>query len=213
MTGATDAQLATPNAERKASAISTCLRKSPPWKPNAIAAAFGAATLLAIAAALVFYIPTSKGTLRVEIKDPSIEVSVKGSDIVFKKDEKEEFKLSPGETTLVVQCGDLTFETHKFELKKDGIVTIQVELLPGEVRVAMQDGTLLGEGKLAAADNSKSTPNRQPSLATAPSWQATPEQQEWLDMAVKLEPEELVKAPAKSCVPKTQDSTGHCNAR
>lgn len=123
-------------------------RKSPPWIPKAIAAGIGGATLLAIAAAIVLFIPTAEGTLRVEINDPALEVVVKGHDIILKKSEKEEIKLTPGKQTLIVKRGDFEFETKNFELKKGLETVVKVDFVPGEIRVALRDGTSLGVHKL-----------------------------------------------------------------
>ena len=108
-----------------------------------IAAAAGALAL--IVAGIVFFIPSKEGTLRIEIDDPEIEVSIKGTNIVLKKADKgQDVKLEPGEKTLKVTRGDFSFDTDKLILKKGEKVTVKVEWLLGKIQL-VQDGKVIDE--------------------------------------------------------------------
>jgi hypothetical protein len=99
---------------------------------------------LAIAAAgIVLFLPAGNGTIRVEINDPSIEVTVSqtGYKITGKS---EEIHLKPGEHTLHVKAGELEFDTNKFVLGKGENPALRVELLPGKIQVVRADGKMLG---------------------------------------------------------------------
>jgi len=123
--------------------------KSPPfWRSPLAMIAGGLGGLLLLLAAIVFFVQTSEGTIRVEINDPQIEVAIKGTSIVLKQaDQGKDVKLSPGDKTLIVQRGDFKFETNKLVLKKGETVTVHVELLAGKVEVKQGD-TVLGQAKL-----------------------------------------------------------------
>jgi serine/threonine protein kinase len=117
-------------------------RKLVPPYVIAIAAALGGLALAA--AGIVVFLPTSDGTIRVEINDPSIEVTVSGSGYKI-KGKTEEIHVKPGEHTLHVKTGELEFDTSKFVLGKGDNPPLKVELLPGEVQVMHSNGRLLGE--------------------------------------------------------------------
>ncbi len=126
-----------------AKTLPAALRNIPP--KLLIAGGAGLLGIIGLLAAMVFFFQTPNGTLRVEINDPDIEVTVKGSDIVLKQADKEEITLTPGEHALVVKRGDFSFQTRNFELKKGETTTVKIELLPGKVQVALADGAILGE--------------------------------------------------------------------
>ncbi len=131
----------------------------------------GGAAFLLVLAAIVFFVQTKDGAIRVEINDPNIEVSIKGTEITLKQaDQGKDVKLSPGEKILVVQRGDFQFETDKLILKKGETITVRVELLAGEVQVRQGD-KLIGQAKLP------------PPLAVAPFDAATAKkhQKAWAD--------------------------------
>lgn len=109
-------------------------------------AALGALALLA--AAMVLFIKTPTGTLRVQIDDPAIAVHVQGSDVVLTKADQESIRLTPGEHSLVVKRGDFTFETPKFLLREGETTTVKVELVEGAVWVC-HNGQLIGHQELS----------------------------------------------------------------
>ena len=125
-------------------------------RPRVLVAAGGGALLLLLAA-IVFFVQTKDGVIRIEITDPDIEVSIKGTEIVLKKaDRGKDIKLSPGDHTLVIQRGKFKFETDKLILRRNEKVTVRVELLAGEIQVR-QGKKLIGRRKLPV-----------PALAIAP---------------------------------------------
>lgn len=96
------------------------------------------------AAGIVVFLPAGDGTIRIEINDPSIEVTVSSSGYRI-KGRSEEIHLQPGEHTLHVKTGELEFDTTKFALGKGENPPLKVELLPGKVQVVRADGAVLGQ--------------------------------------------------------------------
>lgn len=116
--------------------LSRSAPKGRSWTGGRTLIATGAAAILLLAA-IVFFIPTRDGVIRVEINDPEIAVAIKGTEIVLQQaDQGKDIKLSPGEKTLVVRRDDFQFETGKLILKKGDAVTVRVELLDGDVTVS-----------------------------------------------------------------------------
>lgn len=104
---------------------------------------YGMGALFVISAAIIFFVQTNAGVIRVEINDPEIEVAIQGTDITFKQaDQGKDIKLSPGEKTLLVERGDFRFETRQLILKRGETVTVHVELLAGQVQVRQGDNVL-----------------------------------------------------------------------
>ena len=118
-------------------------------------AAVGALALLA--AAMVLFIKTPTGTLRVQIDDPAIAVRVQGSDVVLTKADQESIRLTPGEHSLVVKRGNFTFETPRFLLREGETTTVKVELLKGALWVC-HNGQLIGHQELNASPTVAAVP-------------------------------------------------------
>ncbi len=143
------------------------------------------ATFAVLLATIVFFVRTKDGVIRVEIGDPSIEVAIKGTEIVLKQaDNGTDVKLSPGDKTLIVQRGDFQFETDKLILKRGETVAVHVELLPGEIEVRQGD-QIIGQGALPGdrVASWHGWPADAPAPAIAPfnAGQAKKHQEEWAE--------------------------------
>ncbi|HVA51322.1 MAG TPA: bifunctional serine/threonine-protein kinase/formylglycine-generating enzyme family protein [Pirellulales bacterium] len=164
------------------------LAPTPPAPPRRRGLVAVAAAAAAVLAGVVFFLQTNNGTLRVEINDPQIEVSVKGTDITFKQaDNGADVKVSPGDKTLVVERGDFKFETDKLLLKRGDAVTVAVTLSADRVEVKLGD-KLIGQRKLpedllatkggattAEHPANENAPPKDPrSSRTAPGWHGWP---------------------------------------
>jgi serine/threonine protein kinase len=110
--------------------------------PLLIAAALVSLALLA--AGIVVFLPTADGTIRIEINDPSVEVTVAASGYTI-KGKTEEIHIKPGEHTLHIKTGDLEFDTQQFTLGKGKNPAVKVELLDAKVQVVGAGGKILGE--------------------------------------------------------------------
>lgn len=140
-------QLSLPPRQRAGKAKSSSKQATLTSKRMWIATSSVVASLFIIAA-VVFFVRTKYGVIRVEITDPDIEVQIKGTDIVLKAaDQGKDVRLTAGEQSLVIQRDDFTFETDRLILKKDEVTTVRVELVAGEIVV--RDGeTVLGHAPL-----------------------------------------------------------------
>ncbi len=118
--------------------------KSPPWfQDRRLQIAGGAAAVLVLLAA-VFLFQTPNGTLRVEILDPDVEMTVKGTALKFHGTDLDPVSLKVGEKKLIVTRGDLTFPTESFEIKKGKETRVKVELI-GEKLVVNSGGKVIAE--------------------------------------------------------------------
>ena len=114
-----------------------------------VIAASAAVAVLLLAAALVLFWESPKGTVRVEINDPSIKVAVDKGEFKIQGADRHDITLRAGEHGLHIKRDDLEFETDKFILKKGDRITLKIELLDGKVQV-VQDGKVVGQKRLPA---------------------------------------------------------------
>lgn len=118
--------------------------KSPPWyQDRRVQFASGAAVVLVLLAA-VFLFQTPSGTLRVEILDPDVEMTVKGTGLKFHGADLDPVSLKVGEKKLIVTRGDLTFPTESFEIMKGKETRVKVELI-GEKLVVNSGSKVIAE--------------------------------------------------------------------
>ena len=102
-----------------------------------------AAALVLVILSVVLIFRSSNGTLRIEIKDPEIEVSVKGADVEISGAGDEQISLSPGQHKLRVKRGDLEFETDSLVVRKGETTVVSISFGEGEL-VAASDGKIVG---------------------------------------------------------------------
>lgn len=109
-----------------------------------------ATLFLAVIAAVVVYIQTDHGVVRVEVTDPSLNVTVSGQTISM-DDNGKPLTIRAGEQKLIVRQKDSEFQmvTDSFDLLRRGKVVFKVELLPGEV-VVSKDGLRFGSKALVS---------------------------------------------------------------
>lgn len=122
---------------------SPATKKSTPWFRNVkILIGGGVAALIALLSVIVL-VRTPNGTLRVEILDPTVQMTVKGTDLTFEVSDKEPVSLAAGDKKLVVTRGDLSFETEVFTLRRGEETLIKVELIDGDL-IVNSDGEVVG---------------------------------------------------------------------
>jgi serine/threonine protein kinase len=107
---------------------------------------FGIAAL--VVAGIILFWETPKGTVRVEILDPEIRAAIDQENFKI-HGPMQEISIRPGQHGLRIKRGDFEFETDKFVLKKNEVVTLKVELLPGKVQVVTAEGKIIGEKVLS----------------------------------------------------------------
>jgi serine/threonine protein kinase/formylglycine-generating enzyme required for sulfatase activity len=129
--------------------------KAPPWFQDRRVQIGAAAAAVLVLLAAVFLFQTPNGTLRVEILDPDVEMTVKGTDLKFHGADLDPVSLKVGEKKLIVTRGDLTFPTESFEIKKGKETRVKVELIG--------DNLVVNGGGKVIADQ----PIRQKALTTS----------------------------------------------
>ncbi|MEQ8786442.1 MAG: bifunctional serine/threonine-protein kinase/formylglycine-generating enzyme family protein [Pirellulaceae bacterium] len=158
-------------------------RRRPPRKRLLIAAAAGAFFLLAAACGvLVLLVQTPDGgTLRIEIADPDIEVSIKGGEVLLQGVGKKDITFTPGKHVLHVKRGDFEFDTTSLQLKKNETIIVKVEWLAGGTLRATRDGKVIGMDSQPSATTA--APEDIPPIAVAPfsAEEAKRHQQAWAD--------------------------------
>ncbi|OWU64407.1 MAG: hypothetical protein CBB60_009970, partial [Armatimonadetes bacterium Cent15-Ar3] len=128
-------------AKKKSSA--TKAKTSPPWFRNVkLLAGVGAAALIVLLSVIVL-VRTPNGMLRVEILDPEVQMTVKGTDLTFEMADKEPVTLAAGDKKLVVTREDLSFETEVFALRRGEETLVKVELIDGDL-IVHSDGQIVG---------------------------------------------------------------------
>ena len=157
------------------------------WRVGLSAIAVVCAVLV-LWAAVAFRGPAKQGVIRVEIADAEIEVTVRGTDIVWKQaDHGKDVKLPPGVKTLLVRRGDFQLETDTLDLKTGDEVSIRVQLLAGHVEVR-EGKNLLGRAKLPSGWHGWPADAPPPAVAPFDAQQATQHQASWakyLDVPVE----------------------------
>ncbi|TWT96318.1 Serine/threonine-protein kinase PknB [Neorhodopirellula pilleata] len=110
-----------------------------PW---IVASAGGFSLLLA---AILMFIQTPHGLLRIEIDDPSIKVSVGGDDRLRVTADQGEFEIAPGEHHLQIKVGDVSFQTNEFTLGQGETIALRITMVENQKVQIIRDGTPIEE--------------------------------------------------------------------
>jgi len=138
-----------------------------------------------LAAGVVFFLPTSNGTIRVQIDDDAIEVALTKTGARIKTADKQgDIIVEPGEHSLKISRDGLELETDKFVLKRGETVTVEVRFLKGELVAMKADGIPLGAKTATPTPIAVIPVPPPPALAKA--WTPTPQQKAVLDALALL---------------------------
>ena len=141
--------------------------QSPPWYQDLRVQIGGGVAAVLLLLAAIFLFGTPNGTLRVEILDPEVEVTVQGTTVTLKGADTQPVTLKAGEKKLLVTRGDLSFETDLFALKKGTETKVKVELLE-EKLLATSGGRILGETPVKRKTLTTSTTGSDRAASTSP---------------------------------------------
>jgi serine/threonine protein kinase len=153
-----------PDRRKRASPNPTKPPQKPPFSRMLLAGGGGSLLLLL---AVVFFLKTPYGTLRVEILDPEVELSIKGTELTLRSADIEPVSLQAGEKKLIITRGDLSFETETFVLKKGTETRVKVELI-GDQLVVNGDGRVLAEKTVPQGRVTSSTTGSNANSSTSP---------------------------------------------
>ncbi len=128
------------------------------WQGRIGMTAIGGSVLaLLVLCGIFFSMPERDGTIRVDIRDPQVEIGIKGTDIVLKAANKgDEIALPPGEKALFVRRGQVHFETKGFMLNSAETATIDARILAGWLEIKVNQ-TLVGRARPSSADDATAT--------------------------------------------------------
>ncbi len=99
-------------------------------------------------AALWMYIQTPEGLLKIEINDPSVEVSVNGNERLKVSGVHGEFEVAAGQHHLEVKVGKATFQTQEFTLGQGETVALRVTLMKDQKVQIARHGVPIEEHKI-----------------------------------------------------------------
>ncbi len=129
------------------------------WKPTFLSlTAIAALFVAALFAGLIYYVQTDYGVVRVEVTDPSLEVTIKDHTITMKDGDGKPLTIRPGEQTLIVRKddADFEFETESFQIRRGEKIAFKVEMLPGEIVVTKDNKWFSGaDGIVGSVSGSK----------------------------------------------------------
>ncbi len=125
--------------------------------PVAWRAAMAGGLLATVLTGVVLLWPTPNGLVKIESDDPAVQVVFDKNGPTITGADKEPIRLRAGEHGILVQRGDLTFETDRLQIRKGVTTTLKVELLRGKIQVTA-DGKLIGIGEAPAVVAAKERP-------------------------------------------------------
>ena len=140
----TPAEVATAMAACQSPSAKKPLVQASPKRIRPRAALLTALAMLFVGmtAAVVYYVQTDYGVVRVEVADESLEIKLAGNTITAQNDDQP-LTIRAGSQKLIVRQGRFQFETESFQLRRQGEVVLKVELLAGEF-VVLKDGKPFG---------------------------------------------------------------------
>jgi serine/threonine protein kinase/formylglycine-generating enzyme required for sulfatase activity len=114
----------------------------PPKRNSRIGWVLASAGAIALLAGAIFYFRVGKAVLEIEVDDPSVQVSLRGSTVTFAGPGKEEVKVDPGENELTITHGDFKFKTGNFKIEKGNKQVLRVSLVGSTVAAKLGDAPL-----------------------------------------------------------------------
>ncbi len=160
-----------------------------PWQAKIAALLGGLAGIVYLG--VVLLIPSKYGAIRVEIMDPSIEVTVDGNERLHVAGKTGKFSVEAGPHQLSITTGGTTFQTADFTVDKGNELALRVQLIDGsKIQVVTADNKVLDEHQLSI----KAPPANG---FAAETWQPTDEQQAFLNGVSQLPVEARKAAVAK----------------
>jgi serine/threonine protein kinase len=137
-----------------------------PWFRNIyVLGTIGLATVAVIAAMFAVQ-PAAHGTLRTEITDSMVELSLKGTAHRFDASETQSVSLTPGEKNFVVRRGNLQFEITKVPVAPNAETVLRAETIDNYLTIKA-NGEIVAE-KLVPSDSSISNANSVADQSTLP---------------------------------------------
>lgn len=120
--------------------------KNPPartgWSLAGMVATMSVGFLAVLLFGIVYFIQTNEGTVRVEVLDESLAVTIEGKTVTVKDGDKPPLTLRPGAHNLVVKQGDTELFTESFQLRRGDELVFKAELTEGRVVLTHSGDTI-----------------------------------------------------------------------
>ncbi len=114
------------------------------WR-RGVAGVLAAAAFVLVAAGLVFFWNTGHGTVRIEVNDPAVEISINEKRVTIVGLDKKDILLEPGKHGLKVTRTDFAFETDHLEVKRGETIALKIDVHQGTTTIS-KNGTVLATG-------------------------------------------------------------------
>jgi serine/threonine protein kinase len=137
-----------------------------PWFRNLYVLGSAGIAALVVVASLLALRPVAPGTLRTEILDSMVELSLKGSPHRFAATDSQPLSLAPGEKSFVVKRGNLEFEISNVLIMTNAETVLRAESIENYLTIKAND-EIVAE-KLLPADSSASTAKNMTSSSASP---------------------------------------------
>jgi serine/threonine protein kinase len=127
-----------------------------------------------LGAGAYYFFETDYGVARIEVNDPSLQVSIQGQTITMKEGVEKPLTITPGKQMLLISKEDAHFRFHtdSFEIRRGDEITFKVEVLNDEI-VVSKDGEPFDRSRiidvvreLQDADESEGTADDPPVTAS-----------------------------------------------
>ena len=106
------------------------------WIPWSVLA-FGLAVFGVMTAVVVIYL--GRTAVVIDIKDPNVEVSVKGMTLTVTGPDQQSIKVVPGDQELTISCAGLETITKTFSLKKGDKKTVTVSIVDSKLMALLDN--------------------------------------------------------------------------
>jgi serine/threonine protein kinase len=106
-------------------------------------AAVAAAALFALLAAVIIYLRAGKAVLTIEVRDPDIQVALRGKTVIVTEPGKSKVIVNPGLNELTITHNGLTFKSAAFTLERGNNEAVKVSLAGQEIAAQLGDKELL----------------------------------------------------------------------
>jgi len=129
------------------------------WIPWSVLA-FGLAIFAVMTGVIVIYL--GKTAIVVDIKDPGVEIAVKGTTLTITGPDKQSVQVAPGEQELTITSAGFETTTRRFALKKGDKKTVTVSIVNKELVASLGNEIL---PPVPTPDRGEPKPESQPAVA------------------------------------------------
>lgn len=117
---------------------------------------------------VILLLPTKHGFVRIEILDPSIEVTIDGDEKYLVSGKETSFEVTPGKHSLRLRSAGIEFNTSQFIVTRKNTTALRVSLLPGNKLRVLNGDDVLDEYQIPMPQKPFAAIQKTPSQAIVP---------------------------------------------